>query len=41
MTLEKEDGGPMTEYFFRYRPIERVLDGDHELENQEIYFSTR
>jgi hypothetical protein len=31
---------PMTEYFYRYRPIERVLDGDHELENQEIYFST-
>ncbi len=30
----------MTEYFYRYRPIERVLDGDHELENQEIYFST-
>ena len=30
----------MSEYFYRYRPIERVLDGSHELENQEIYFST-
>lgn len=30
----------MTEYFYRYRPIKAVLDGFHELENQEIYFST-
>jgi hypothetical protein len=29
----------MTEYFYRYRPIKAVLDGFHELENQEIYFS--
>jgi hypothetical protein len=29
----------MADYFYRYRPIERVLDGNHELENQEIYFS--
>jgi hypothetical protein len=29
----------MTNYFYRYRPIERVLDGNQELENQEIYFS--
>ena len=30
----------MTEYFYRYRPIKAVLDEFHELENQEIYFST-
>lgn len=30
----------MTEYFYRYRPASAVLDGFHELENQEIYFST-
>lgn len=30
----------MTEYFYRYRPIKSLLDGFHELENQEIYFST-
>jgi hypothetical protein len=30
----------MTKYFYRYRPINAVLDGFHELENQEIYFST-
>jgi hypothetical protein len=30
----------MTEYFYRYRPIKAVLDGFHELESQEIYFST-
>ena len=30
----------MTEYFYRYRPNKAVLDGFHELENQEIYFST-
>jgi len=30
----------MTEYFYRYRPIKAVLDEYHELENQEIYFST-
>lgn len=30
----------MTEYFYRYRPIRSVLDGFHELENQDIYFSS-
>jgi hypothetical protein len=30
----------MTEHFYRYRPIKAVLDEFHELENQEIYFST-
>jgi hypothetical protein len=30
----------MIEYFYRYRPIKAVLDEFHELENQEIYFST-
>lgn len=30
----------MSQYFYRYRPISAVLDGFHELENQEIYFST-
>jgi hypothetical protein len=30
----------MTGYFYRYRPIKAVLDDFHELENQEIYFST-
>jgi hypothetical protein len=30
----------MTEYFYRYRPIKAVLDEFHELDNQEIYFST-
>jgi hypothetical protein len=30
----------MTEYFYRYRPIKAVLDEFHEMENQEIYFST-
>jgi hypothetical protein len=29
----------MADYLYRYRPIERVPDGNHELENQEIYFS--
>jgi hypothetical protein len=28
----------MTEYFYRYRPIQAVLDDFRELENQEIYF---
>lgn len=30
----------MEDYFYRYRPIEAVLDKFQELENQEIYFST-
>lgn len=30
----------MTEHLYRYRPIKAVLDEFHELENQEIYFST-
>jgi hypothetical protein len=30
----------MHEHLYRYRPIDAVLDGYHELENQEIYFST-
>jgi hypothetical protein len=30
----------MTEYFYRYRPIKSVLDDYHELDGQEIYFST-
>ena len=30
----------MTQFLYRYRPIEAVLDKFHELENQEIYFST-
>src|ERR1700693_1293937 len=30
----------MTGHFYRYRPIRAVLDEFHELENQEIYFST-
>ncbi|MHC1753002.1 DUF2971 domain-containing protein [Humidesulfovibrio sp.] len=30
----------MTKYLYRYRPIKAVLDEFHELENQEIYFST-
>ena len=30
----------MTEYFYRYRPINAVLDEFHELESQEIYFGT-
>ncbi len=30
----------MAEHFYRYRPIKAVLDEFHELENQEIYFST-
>lgn len=29
----------MTDYFYRYRPIERVVDGNHGLKNQGIYFS--
>ena len=28
-----------TDYLYRFRPIHAVLDGFHELENQEIYFS--
>jgi hypothetical protein len=30
----------MIEYFYRYRPIKAVLGEFHELENQEIFFST-
>src|SRR5579883_2849612 len=30
----------MDEYFYRYRPMRAVLDEFHELERQEIYFST-
>ena len=29
----------MSEYLFRFRSIHALLDGHHELENQEIYFS--
>ena len=29
----------MSQFLYRYRPIEAVLDKFHELENQEIYFS--
>jgi Protein of unknown function (DUF2971) len=38
--MAKADASNMTEYFYRYRPIKAVLDTFHELENQEIYFST-
>jgi hypothetical protein len=30
----------MEEYIYRFRPIRAVLDGYHELENQEIYFAS-
>jgi hypothetical protein len=30
----------MTEHFYRYRPIKAALDEFHEIERQEIYFST-
>jgi hypothetical protein len=36
----QEGGAAMAEYVYRYRPIGAVLDEFHELENQEIYFST-
>jgi len=29
----------MPDHFFRFRSIRNLLDGFHELENQEIYFS--
>jgi hypothetical protein len=29
----------MDNYFYRYRPIDALLDKFHELDNQEIYFS--
>ncbi|WP_080415571.1 DUF2971 domain-containing protein [Burkholderia ubonensis] len=29
----------MTEYLYRFRPIDRLLDKSHELERQEIYFA--
>ncbi len=30
----------MSDYFYRFRPVSALLDGFHELENQEIYFPT-
>lgn len=33
-------GGGAIEFLYRYRPIDSVLDKFHELETQEIYFST-
>jgi hypothetical protein len=29
----------MPEYLFRFRSIHALVDGHHELENQEIYFT--
>jgi len=30
----------MTEYLYRFRPVDRLLDKNHELERQEIYFAS-
>lgn len=38
--IEQLQSVTMDNYLYRYRPIDAVLDGFHELDEQQIYFST-
>ena len=38
--IEQLQSVTMDNYLYRYRPIYAVLDGFHELDEQQIYFST-